>query len=211
MVRNVKPTDFKYIGSYDALQKMMPFFFNDLDWIGNLAITQKVVKGIVESVQKAEQNFDKQFGGWIPASNEFGIAPLRPVLIGRPDNRWIWTTSASASSYWSAEDSFVSSHTLIDDELILIYGYFNLEPVPDTLELWIQPGNTKLPIWNIEQMRVSGKGYIIFPEPIIVEPRSQFTILASTRDLTVQATEEAGLLGYQFTPMAKLVTKKPTT
>lgn len=202
---------FKYQASADNLKRMLPFFFSNLDWIGNPSVVEKVVGGIVDSVRKAEEKFDQAFGGWLPASNQFGIAPLRPVLIGRPDNRWIWTDSASATSYWSAEDSFVSSHTLIDDELVMFYGYFNLEPVPNILELWIQPGSEKLPIWNVEEMRVSGKPYFIFPEPIIIEPRSAFTILASTRSLTTQVVEEAGILGYQFTPKAKLITKKPTT
>jgi hypothetical protein len=201
---------FKYPASGENLRKMMPFFFNDLDWIGNISILEKVVSGIVDAVKKAEEKFDQSFGGWYPASNQFGIAPLRPLLIGKTDCRWIWTDSASATSNWSAEDSFIASHALLTDELILIYGYFNLEPVPNILEIWIQPGSEKMPIWNVEQMRVSGKGYIIFPEPLIIEPRSQFAVLAATRGLTTQVVEEAGLLGYQFCPKAKLITKEPT-
>lgn len=202
--------NFKYAASGEALKKMLPFFFNDLDWIGNISVVEKVVSGIVDAVHKAEEKFDQSFGGWLPASNQFGIAPLRPTLIGKPDARWIWTDSTSATIFWSAEDSFIASHALLTDELILIYGYFNLEPVPNTLELFIQPGSEKFPIWNVEQMRVGGKNYIIFPEPIIVEPRSSFAVLASTRSLTVAVTEEAGLLGYQFCPKAKLITKEPT-
>lgn len=202
---------FKYPSSAENLKKMIPFFFSDFGWIGNLAMIEKVVGGIVDAVKKSEEKFDQAFGGWLPASNQFGIAPLRPKLIGKSDNRWIWTDSTSASSNWSAEDSFVSSHALLTDELILIYGYFNLEPVPNILELWIQPGSDKFPIWNVEQMRVTGQNYFLLPEPLIIEPRSTFQILASTRSLTVAAVEEAGLLGYQFCPKAKLINKTPTT
>jgi hypothetical protein len=47
-------------------------------------------------------------------------------------------------------------------------------------------------------------------EPLIIEPRSTFAVLAATRSLTTQVVEEAGLLGYQFCPKAKLITKEPT-
>jgi hypothetical protein len=204
-------TGFKYPASAENLKKMMPFFFNDLDWIGNISVVEKIVTGIVDSVKKGEEKFDQSFGGWYPASNQFGIAPLRPLLIGKLSGIWTWTSSASATSGWSAEDSFVTSHALLTDELVMLYGYFNLEPVPNILELWIQPGSEKLPIWNVEEMRIKGKGYLIFPEPLIIEPRSTFAILAATRDLTVQSVEEAGLLGYQFCPKAKLITKRPLT
>lgn len=206
--------NFKYPASGEALKKMMPFFFNDLDWVGNISIIEKVVAGIVDAVHKAEEKFDQSFGGWLPASNQFGIAPLRPQLVGRPDMRWIWSDSTTSTLNWSAEDTFIGSsgvgHNILTDELLMIYGYFNLEPVPNILELFIQPGSEKFPIWNMEQMRISGKGYTIFPEPIIVEPRSALLIVAATRGGAVAITEEAGLLGYQFTPKAKLITKEPT-
>jgi len=193
------------------LTNMMPWFFNNLDWIGNEAITEKVVAGIVDCIHLGEEKFDQPFGGFVPKSSHFGIAPLRPRLIGFPDNRWIWTSGSSSSSAWSAEDKFVTSHGLLQDELVMLYGYYNLEPVPNTLEIWIQPGAAKMSIWNIEAMRASGKPYFIFPEPVIIEPRSQITILASCRALVTATVEEAGLLGYQFTPNAKLITKVPTT
>jgi hypothetical protein len=195
--------------SAENLQKMMPFFFNHLDFLGNQAIIEKIAAGIVQSVKKAEEKFDQTFGGWIPASNEFGIVPLRPQILGKADPRWIWTDSASSSLDWSADDSFIASVTLEDDELVYIYGYFNLEPVPNTLELFIQPGANKLPIWNLEEHRASGKAWFIFPEAIIIEPRSTLYIAASTRSTTTQTTEEAGLMGYFFAPLAKLISKEP--
>lgn len=204
--------NFKYPNeTIPNLKNMMPWFFNNLDWIGNQAITEKVVAGILDAIRLGEEKFDQGFGGFLPKSAQFGIAPLRPLLLGKSDNRWIWTDGTSASSNWSAEDSFVATHALIDDEIVLIYGYFNLEPVPNTLEIWIQAGSTKGPIWNIEANRATGKPYFLFPEPVIVEPRSSLTILASTRSLTTATSEEAGLLGYQFCPNAKLITKEPTT
>jgi hypothetical protein len=200
---------FKNPRSAENLRGMMPFFFNQLDFIGNQAIIEKVAAGIVKSVQKGEEKFDQTFGGWIPASNEFGVVPLRPQILGKADGRWIWTDSASSSLDWSADDSFIATHTLDDDELVYIYGYFNLEPTPNIVELFIQPGSNKLPIWNMEQFRASDKSYTIFPEGIIIEPRSSITILAATRSLTAQVTEEAGLMGYFFAPLAKLITKEP--
>lgn len=188
---------------------MMPFFYNHLEFIGNQAIIEKIVKGIVAAVKLGEDKFDQAFGGWMPNSNQFGIVPLRPQSIGYSDSRWQWTDSASASVDWSADDSFVASHQLESDELILVYGYFNLEPVPNTTELFIQPGANKLPIWNIEAQRASGVPYFIFPEPIIIEPRSTFLVQAATRSLTTQTVEEAGLLGFHFAPTARLITKEP--
>jgi hypothetical protein len=206
---NIAGAGFKNPRSAENLMRMMPFFYNHLDFIGNQAIIEKVAAGIVSSVKKAEEKFDQTFGGWLPASNEFGIVPLRPQIVGKADPRWIWTDSASATLDWSADDNFIATHQLEDDELVYIYGYFNLEPVPNTLELFIQPGANKLPIWNLEAHRASGKSWFIFPEPIIIEPRSTLTILAATRSLTAQVTEEAGLLGYFFAPLAKLITKEP--
>jgi hypothetical protein len=202
---------FKYPGISDVnLKSMMPWFFANLDFIGNAAITEKVVTGIVDAVHLGEEKFDQPFGGYNPQSAQFGCVPLRPVLIGFADNRWIWTDGTSASSRWSAEDSFVAAHALIDDEIVLIYGYFNLEPVPNTLELWIQAGSDKSPIINIEAMRALGRPYYLYSDPIIIEPRSTLTILASTRSLTTATVEEAGLLAFQFCPKAKLITKEPT-
>jgi hypothetical protein len=220
MVYGKALTGFKYPASAENLKKMMPFFFSDFGWIGNLAMIEKIVAGIVDSVKKAEEKFDQAFGGWLPASNQFGIAPLRPQLIGclgatqapaTTGGRWVWTDGTATTYDWTADDVFVEEHQLLTDELIMIYGYFNLEPVPNIIEIFIQPGSEKFPIWNLEQMRVGGQNYLLFPEPIIIEPRSSFAISCSTKGGAVAITEEAGLLGYQFCPKAKLITKRPTT
>lgn len=199
---------FKNQRTVENLSKMLPFFYNDLGYIGNKTIVDKIAAGIVASVRKAEERFDQAFGGWMPASNEFGIVPLRPQHVGFPDARWIWTDSATSTLNWSADDTFVASKTLDNGELIYIYGYFNYEPMPNTLELFIQPGANKVPIWNIEMMRISGKPYFILPEPLIIEPRSAFQILAATRSGAAAVTEEAGLMGYYFAPTASLISKK---
>lgn len=198
---------FKNPKTAENLGGMMPFFFNHLDFIGNQAIIEKIVKGIVAAVKLGEEKFDQSFGGWVPNSNQFGIVPLRPQSIGYADSRWQWTDGATSSINWSAEDTFVAAHQMDDDELVLLYGYFNLEPTPNTAELFIQPGANKLPIWNIEAMRVDEQSYFIFPEPIIIEPRSTITILAATKSGAAQTTEEAGLLGFYFAPTAKLITE----
>lgn len=49
-------------------------------------------------------------------------------------------------------------------------------------------------------MRVKKEPYFILPKPIIVEPRSQFAIMASTKSLTSAVTEEAGLDGLSLRP-----------
>lgn len=200
---------FAYPSSGDALVKMLPLFFSNLDGIGNAMEIEKIAGSIVDAVRDGETKFNQAFGGWMPNSNEFGIAPLRPKLMGFPDSRWIWTDSASATLYWSAEESFIST-TLDTDELVLVFGLFNYEPTPNTLEIFIQPGANKLPIWNLEAMRAFGKPYMLFPDPIIIEPRSVLTIKASARSGTTQAVEEMGLLGYQFCPLAKLITERWT-
>lgn len=190
------------------LKKMVPFFLNELDWVGNPTVIEKIVKAIADAVSKGERWFNQSFGGWLPGSNQFGIQPLRPLHLGKVDNRWIWTSGTSASIHWSAADAFITAHTMDTDEMILIYGYFNLEPVPNTLELFIQPGANKWPIWNLETMRISGKKYTIFPDPFIIEPRSALAIDASVRSLTTATKEEAGLLGYMFAPNARLSRKQ---
>jgi hypothetical protein len=189
------------------LMKMVPFWLNDLDWIGNPTMVERIVKGIIDAVRQGEEWFNQGFGGWTPDSNEFGIQTLRPLHLGRPDNRWIWTDGASSTIFWSADDAFITSHTMDTDELILIYGYFNLEPVPNTLELFIQPGAAKMPICNIETMRISGKKYTLFPDPFIIPPRASLAIAASVRSLTTATKEEAGLLGYMFAPNSRLLRK----
>jgi hypothetical protein len=197
------PTGLVKPDSAANLAEMLPFLLNDLDWIGNPAAIENICLALIDAVKQGEQWFNQPFGGWEPNSNQFGIAPLRPINIGRTDNRWIWTSGASTSSHWSAADSFIASINLQTDQLILVIGYYNLEPVPNTLELWIQPGANKWPLWNIEQMRVMGKKYFLFPDPFIIPPRSSLTISASCRN--VSTTEEAGLIGYMIAPMARLL------
>jgi len=192
----------------EKLMKMVPFWLNDLDWIGNPTMVERIVAGIISAVRQGEEWFNQGFGGWVPNSDEFGIQTLRPLHLGKVDNRWIWTSGTSGSIHWSAEDAFITSHTMDTDELILIYGYFNLEPVPNTLELYIQPGASKMPLCNIETMRIAGKKYTLFPDPFIIPPRSSLAIGASVRSLTTATKEEAGLLGYMFAPNARLLRKQ---
>jgi hypothetical protein len=194
--------------SAENFKKMVPFWLNELDWVGNPTVVERIVKGMQDAISKGERWFNQPFGGWSPASNQFGVQPLRPLHLGKVDNRWIWTSGTSASIHWSAADAFITSHTMDTDELILIYGYFNLEPVPNTLEMYIQPGAVKTPIINIETMRISGKKYTIFPDPFIIEPRSSLAIEVSVRSLTTATKEEAGLLGYMFAPNARLIRKQ---
>jgi hypothetical protein len=202
---------FEYELSGQNLRKMVPFFLNDLEWQGNLSALDKIIGGIIDVVRLGEKWYNQAFGGWFPASNQFGIAPLRPMYFSsRGDNRWIWASSTTSTIAWSAEDTFVVSTTMATDEMILVYGYFNLEPVPNTLELYIQPGPNKLPRWNIETMRISGRKYFIFPEPFIIEPRSTFAIGASVRSKTTATYEEAGLLGYMIAPNARLLRRTNT-
>lgn len=201
----------KYTGTGKALSGMLPFFFNDLDNIvPNVNVANRIVAAIMKAVRLGEDKFQQEFGGWMPESNQFGIAPLRPCHIHKPDNRWIWTDGTTSSLFWSAEDNFIASFSLSKNAIILLYGYFNLEPVPQTLELFIQPGSTKFPIWNMVPLRLSKNRYFVFPTPIIIEPLSQITITASTTNGATAGTEEAGLLGYYFAPNSRLITKKIT-
>jgi hypothetical protein len=188
------------------LQQLLPYFYNDLKFVGDPAVASRIISGVLKAVAIGETKFQQAFGGWTPDSNQFGIVPLRPVHVDKTNNRWRWTSGATSTINWSAEDTFIASFNLANDELMLIYGYFNLEPTPNTLELFFQPGSNKLPIWTIEPMRMKAEPYFILPVPIIIEPRSQFTIAASVKAVSIG--EEAGLMGYMFAPTSKLITKK---
>jgi len=170
---------FKYGGTSKALSEMLPFFFNDLsDVIPNVNVANRIVAAIMKAVRLGEDKFQQEFGGWMPASNQFGIVPLRPCHLGFPDNRWIWTDAATSSVFWSGEESLVNVSSLDSKAIILLYGYFNLEPVPNTLELFIQPGSTKFPIWSVVPLRLSKQRYFVLPTPIIIEPLSAIIVKA---------------------------------
>jgi hypothetical protein len=194
--------------SQAALDKLYPNFYNDLKFIGNARLEQKLVAAIREAVALGEQKFQANFGGWYPDSSEFGINPLRPAHIDKTSNRWRWTSGATASVNWSAEDNFISSFNLGDNEIILLYGYFNNSPVQNTLEVRIQPGNVTLPVFQLEPMRMKSEQYMLFPQPIMVSPRSPLKVIASC--ISTSTSEEAGLLGYFFAPCATLITEERT-
>jgi len=206
------PTDnlqFKFPAiSKKNLAESVPYFYNDLKQYGDPAVLGRIVSGIIKCVLMGEDKFQQAFGGWDPESNQFGINPLRPVHVDKVNNRWRWVSGTTSTINWSAEDTFIPTFNLATNEMILIFGYYNLEPVPDTLELFIQPGSDKMPIITIEPMRLKQETYFIFPKPIIVEPSSQLAIGASCKSGTTAVAEEAGLLGYMFAPKSKLLTKK---
>jgi hypothetical protein len=207
-VRGVEQLDWRYKKSGQSLKVLLPYFYNQMRDYGDASVAGRIISGVIQCVALGEEKFQQAFGGWMPESNEFGLCPLRPAHVDKVNGRWRWTSGTTSSINWSAEDGFISSFSLASDELILVYGYFNLEPVPNTLELFIQPGSEKLPIWSIEQMRVMEESYFILPKPIIIEPRSQFAVLASVKSGTTATAEEAGLMGYMFAPKSKLITKK---
>ena len=206
----IRVTDikFKYNQTAKNLSEAVPWYYNDLKYLGDPTILSRVVSGMVKCVIMGEDKFQQAFGGDRPESNEFGYVPLRPVHVDATNNRWRWVSGTTSSINWSAEDTFIATLNLAPDEMMLIYGYFNLEPVPNTLELYFQPGSQKLPIITIEPMRVKGEPYFIFPKPMIIEPSSQFSVSASVKSGTTATAEEAGLLGYMFAKNSKLLVKK---
>lgn len=194
--------------SQASLGRLHPQFYTDLKFIGNPRLEAKLVAAINEAVSMGEQKFNQDFGGWYPESNEFGINPLRPAHINRVgtgSNRWNWTCGASVSGGWSNSDTLVSSFSLDDNEIMLVYGYFNLSPVQNTIEIQIKPGNVTLPVMQLQPMRMKQEQYLIFPQPIMVSPRSPFAVDASC--ISVSTSEENGLLGYFFAPCSTLITK----
>jgi len=207
---NIASIPWRYTESGTNLQQMLPLFYNDLEnIIPNVNVANRIVAAIIKCVMLGEYKFTQQFGGWTPLSNEFGLTPLRPCHIHRTTDRWIWTSGSTSSLFWSAEDVFVGPFTFSDKCVLLIYGYFNLEPIMNTLEIFIQPGSTKFPVWSLVPMRLSKQKYMCFPSPIVIEPNSQLTIKASC--LNTSTPEESGLLGYYFAPLAILITEKITT
>jgi hypothetical protein len=194
--------------SQAALGNLYPQFYTDLKFIGNPKLEQKVVKAISEAVSQGEAKFKQTFGGWYPESSQFGINPLRPShlnRVGTGSNKWIWTSGASVSAGWSNADTFVVQFSLDDNEILLVYGYFNLSAVHNICEIQMKPGNVTLPVLQLQPMRMKQDPYIIFPEPILVNPRSPFQVDASC--ITISTVEEAGLLGYFFAPCSTLITR----
>lgn len=118
---------------------------------------------------------------------------------------WTWTSGASTTVRWTASDTFLSSYSLDDNEILLLYGYFNLSPVQNTIEIQIKPGNVTLPVWNLQPMRMKQEQYLFFPQPIMLSPRSPISIDAAC--LSISTAEEAGLLGYFFSTCSTLITK----
>lgn len=193
------------------LRELLPYYYNDLKFIGDSAVANRIIAGVIKCVVMGENKFQQAFGGWTPESNQFGLNPLRPSHVQKSSTRWRWVSGTTSSVYWSAEDTFIASFNLTSQQMMMIFGYFNLEAVPNTTELFIQPGAMKIPILTIEPMRFKQEPYFIFPEPIIVEPRSQFAVKAACKSGTVATAEEAGLLGYMFSTNAALISEKRVT
>lgn len=210
-------TVFKQPGTKENIENLLPWFFNQLKFIRQPDVEDKVVKGLIRAIKNAEEQFKMAFGGWVPDSNEFGLVPIRPVNCDRgtglsltsSDNRWIWTDGTSGSKAWSAADTFIVC-TMAENEMMYVYGYFNLEPIPNTIELYIEAGNQKLPILNVDPLQAFDESYFILPNPIIVGPYANLTIYACTRSGTsVTVQEKAGLLGYFLAPNSVLINKTP--
>lgn len=177
-------------------------------------VLTKIFENFVVFIHKAERKIELPFGGANPASSEFGVQELRPQnlegatsgYIGYGnETRWQWTAGSSASVAWAAEDTMIN-HTLDKDEFALIYGYFNNDPLPNTVEIFIQPGATKLPIRNVELLRaLAAEPRVLLFEPIIIEASSMLVVKVAAR--TASLAEDAGLLGYFAAPTSKLITE----
>ncbi len=176
-------------------------------------VMTRIFEALVHTVRKAEKKLEMPFGGALPASSEFGVQELRPQNIEGAtsgyigygnETRWQWTSGSGASVAWAAEDTMIN-HTLDKDEYALFYGYFNNDPVPNTVEIFVQPGATKLPIKNVEVLRALGsRPRVLLFEPFIIEPSSLIVVKAAVR--TVSLAEDAGFLGYFVAPTSKLIT-----
>jgi len=195
--------------SMAALAKTYPMFYNDLKFIDNPRLEAGLVQAIRDAVELGEHKFQQYFGGYYPASNKFGINPLRPAHMDHSmtatTNRWIWTSTAADSSGWATVDSMVAQFSLDDNEIMLIYGIFNLSPVQNTIEIQIKPGNVTLPVMQLQPMRIKQDPFIFLPNPILIEPRSTFQVDASA--ISQSTAEEFGFLGYFFAPCSTLITR----
>jgi hypothetical protein len=200
---------YKYNQTAGSLAKTYHWFYNDLKFIKNVDIDAMLLQAVKDAVAIGETKFDQPFGGWVPKSTEFGIAPLRPKNLDYANVRWRWSSGTTSSINWSAADTLVDSFSLDDDEMMVVFGYFNNTAVQNTKEIQISPGNVKLPVWNVEPMRMKDEQYLIFPQPIIVEPRSPFQVDAAVISGTTSTAEECGLLGYFFAPNSVLIAREP--
>lgn len=208
IIPDLSKHQFKYNTSLVNLKNTMPTYFNDMRFMSETAspeLYQKLARAIIRCVQIGEQKFDQAFGGWDPQSNQFGIGTLRPQHMDHPTtnrNEWIWTSSGTTSDH--TFETWGVSVTLADDELIMIYGYFNLEANPNTMEYRPTLGTSTQPVQNIMPMRAKQDQYLILPEPWIVEPKSTIKIEVSCK--VISTAEQNGWLGYMFAPAAVLTT-----
>lgn len=168
----------KYRITEDSVHHLLPFLFDDLEWIRGIRMIERIVIGVADAVLKAEEKFDQAFGGVYPTASQFGIRRIVPrdVLCHR------------------------DTPNEANETLLLVYGFFD----PDASEIQITAGSYALPIVPAPP--------VLFPEPIIIEPRASFNIHVRTTGGWEQArfdkTETTHLLGYNFSPLSYLITRR---
>lgn len=200
MLAELKITEsyFKYPVSYKALKSVLPYLFQDLRFVEQPMVLKNIVAHIARCVKLGEENFTKPFGGWRPASDQFGMNPLRPNQVNYTTagtNEWIWTSGAVASVL-NVFEAWIGPFNLPIDRLILSIGYFTLDAIPNTMQLQGLLGDKTLPVIDVQSLQMKQDPYSIQPDLWIILPRSGMRVNASAR--LINTTERMGLLGYCF-------------
>ena len=196
---------FKYPQSFKALKSVLPYLFQDLRFVEQPLVLKNIISHIARCVKLGEENFSKAFGGWRPASDEFGINPLRPNQVAYTTagtNEWIWT-SGPAASLLGVFENWIGPFNLPIDRLILVIGYFNLEAIPNTMQIQGFLGDKTLPVQDVQTLQMKQDPYCIQPDFWIILPRSGMRVAVSARLLNT--TERQGLLGYCFGDDAEII------
>ncbi len=197
--------------SRESLARAITVFNADLhDYNPPRDLIQKIDFAIGHAVARAEFHFSpRTFGGWMPGNGQFGITTLRPHHMNHLDggsatvNQWTWTSSGSDTSA-SFSDDFVTEFELDDNEVMMLYGYFNKENSPNISEMQLVASGHNQPIWNLETMDLKPNPYILFPEPFVLEPRATFQVKVSCKATATATVEQAGFLGFFIAPTTTL-------
>jgi len=165
---------FKHSESKDNLSRMAPGAA--LDRLGDASFINHTVAGIIKSVLKGEEAFERPFGGYAPNNSQFGATLLGAIPISLVMN-------------------------LVSDgrAILLIIAYYDMDRGRKIRRIQLSSNNKTFPIWDALHMELLSTDLIRLPEPIIIDPGSTFEYRLWDQDGNeVSITKDAGFIGYVF-------------